>query len=696
MTKSIEEWVWFYFNHGFGVLPIKEKSKKPNVKWDQYQQKRADKDTVQKWLDDGLFKNIGVQCGTASNNLCIIDIDNKKVLTDLKLKTSSIIKDGCWVSSTSKGYHIWTLSIEEPGDTILDGDIHVDFKSTGYIVVPPSIHPSGKSYEFINKSFKSLKPMTSRKQYFEIQSGLRTLYEIDDISKDNIKPVENITAPCIVNLLDGVAEGTRDIAAFTLTQFYFKIKKIDEEATYAVMREWNKKNRPPLPLTDLYKCINQGINHKGKTGCSKLRMLKKCPFSDTSECYFLHPNTSKEAKINVSIDNPPTSRQELYERLRKWLYINNDNDTFKIDLIVASILSNNARNSKPLWIFLIGKSGDAKSELLMGFNHYPDVIVLDRITANTLTTGKTHKGKKVPDLGETLQNSSHLLLFSDLACLKSINKNDKDEIWGQLRELYDGRLNKRTGNGTIALYDNCHVTLIACSTPDIRDEYSIHNVLGTRELCYEIESDPKDDVPKMMMAITHRGFESEMKKDIAEALQGFTSTRKFDETIEPDDELRDWILNECKELAILRASGRWEKGTGELAGEVTCEIPARLVQQLYLLYASLIAIDENYPIKRYKEIVENMVRASGDVVRQLLLNIFKSNPSVYFSLKMLYEEVNVGKRTIKRQCELMTSLGILEREIRAEEVNSNTGLTSDIIYYRLHDKDFSQVRFSVK
>lgn len=690
LPKSIEEWVWFYYKQGFGVIPLKANSKAPNIpSYKEYEYSRANEQTVKEWLADDLFKGIGVQCGIPSNGLCIIDIDREKVISDLNLKFDSIISSGCWVSATGKGYHIWTFNLEAPGSTVIGGDVHIDFKTTGYVVAPPSIHPIDKfvlkqiPYKFINKSFSLLKPMTSRKMYDEMRKKLRILYNIKDICEDDIEDRKNVNAPCVSKILDGVAEGTRDEAAFVLTQYYYKIKKVDEEAVYSIMREWNNKNRPPLTSSEITKCIKQGITTKGKSGCTKIRSMKKCPFNDIHECPFLYPDgpAKKDEQPKVDISNPPTDLEDVYKKLRKWLFID---DTYRIDLTLAVALSNKAKDSKPIWIFIIGRSGDGKSELTMGFKNYPDTIILDRITSNTLATGKTHKNKKLHDLGEDLQNGSHIIIFSDLACLKSVNKDEKNEIWGQLRELYDGRINKRTGNDTMCMYDNCHVTLLACSTPDIRDEYSIHNQLGTRELCYEIEGNIESNDEKMLRAISHLGSEAEMKKDIAEIMQSYIAAKNFT-MHKPSNELTLWLFEKCKELSVMRATARFESRTGELSGNVTWEVPTRLIQQFMLLYASFKSLSIDYPEDRFKHIVNNLILSSGELIRQRLYRFFRDNSGQY-CLDDLAEIHPHGRITIKRQCEVLAALKVLKRTFHTEVYGVNSNFERRIRRYEWNGK----------
>lgn len=414
---------------------------------------------------------------------------------------------------------------------------------------------------------------------------------------------------------------------------------------------------------------------EAKNGLQKGKFVKTIKIA--KEKYGIEP-VKKDKRHYLDLSNPPKNLAEVYKRLSKWLYIT---DTYRIDLILATVISNQARETKPLWIFTVGQSGDGKSEIVGALMDYPDVIFIDKITANTMATGKTHKGKKVPDMGEELQDSSHILIFSDLATLKSVNKDEKNEIWGQFRELYDGKINKRTGNDTKAIYKNCHVTLMACTTPDIKEEYAIHNQLGTREFCYDIESHQEDDDEKMDRALSHMEQESIMKKDLREIIQSFLNNRKFKKDMEIDADIGQWIKDRCKELALFRATASFETRTGELRGYASREVPTRLVQQFTLLYKSLKSIESDYSDDRFKHIITNIVKATGDPIRQRIYYFLKDKPDIEYNVKSLHEQLIVGSRTLKRQCEVLTAMKILKRVIRTEYYGANSNLERDTRYY---------------
>lgn len=393
---------------------------------------------------------------------------------------------------------------------------------------------------------------------------------------------------------------------------------------------------------------------------------------------------NKEAKRRqLDLRNPPKNLKEVYKRLDKWL---TRYDRNMVDLILAVTLSNKATNTKPLWLFLVGKSADGKSEIVGALKGYYNTELLDQITPNTLATGKTYKNKKVDDLGGKLANSSHILLFSDLASLKSVNPDSKNAIWGQFRELYEGKIYKTTGNATTVKYNNCHVTLIACSTSDIKAEYTISNQLGTREFIYDIISKREDNDEKMKKALEHLEKESEMKKELRETIQGFLSTRTFNKDIKVNDETMEWMYDKCNELATFRASAQFERQTGELRNFVDEEVPTRLIQQMVLLYKSLKSLEKDYPDEKIKTIVSNIVRASGEPIRQKVYHFFKNNPGMEYHMMGLHEELHIGRQTLKKQCEVLTYMDYLVRRVETEQYGANNNLEREIVYYQWKKK----------
>jgi len=370
------------------------------------------------------------------------------------------------------------------------------------------------------------------------------------------------------------------------------------------------------------------------------------------------------------------SREELYERLKKWLYLP---DTNRVDIILATYIST-FDNGKPLWLFIVGGSGDCKSELLNTLDGRLGVRKVDQLTANTLASGRMRTIKKddgdkkeinTKDLGYELQGKKTLLMFTDLACLTSLNKDEKKKIWSQFRTLYDGEIFKDTGSGAQKKYTDCHVNILAAVTSAIKEEYAVNQQLGTRELLYDTEPDPRDNEKKMIWSLKHCGKEKEMKQELKESVDGFLLDKKYNPSLEVPNDILQYIFSECEKLRVLRATGKTDWRTGEVDGDFEAEVTTRLVQQLAKLYRALHGLDPKYPDKNFKQIVERMVKSSSDPIRYKLYFFFPEHSNEWFTAYDLHLRFKNSRIALSSQCEAMWNLGLIEKKMDDEQIGGH-------------------------
>jgi hypothetical protein len=360
--------------------------------------------------------------------------------------------------------------------------------------------------------------------------------------------------------------------------------------------------------------------------------------------------------------------QQVHQVIKKWLYMPN---LERIDLILAVTLSL-FYEGNPLWVFIVGSSGDAKTEIVKALEGLPHVRKIDQLTANTFASGKPD----AKDLGSELTNKKTILIFIDLACLTSLNKDEKKKIWSQFRTLYDKEIYKDTGSGAKRKYKNCHVVIIACTTRAIKEEYHIHQQLGTREFLYDTLANPEDNVSKMHRVIDNMGKQHLMRQEIKQVVHSFIKTHRFNNNIPVSKEITDYLYQQSQKLAILRATGPIDWTSGELTGDVDVEVPTRLIEQFTVLYKALKSLDVDYKDKHFKNIVENIIQTSSHPVRYKLYYIFKKQPKVWFTVPELQKITRLGRKAIIAQCETLWNLRSLKKEIREEHIGV-TGVYKD-------------------
>jgi len=142
----------FYLTYGLSVIPLRHGEKTPLIKWERYQKEPPSIAEARKWFEG--TDNIAIVCGRVSGNLVVVDFDDVEVYNKFmkQVEGDSELKDiieNTWLVQTGKGYHIY-LRVDSD-NVVKTGKLgSADIKGEGgYVVAPPSLHPSGKNYEFV-------------------------------------------------------------------------------------------------------------------------------------------------------------------------------------------------------------------------------------------------------------------------------------------------------------------------------------------------------------------------------------------------------------------------------------------------------------------------------------------------------------------------------------------------------------------
>lgn len=230
---SILEWAKKYKDKGFSVIPITLKEKFPAIEsWKEYQNRHATNDELEKWFGNGSRNNIGIVTGGISG-IAVLDFDSKEAIQyskDLKFPETPSVK-------TNKGFHYYYEYKEGVRNFQKRDDLPgIDLRGDGgYVVAPPSIHPSGYQYEWVEGK------------------GL------DDIPYEKLPDVIPGRSPnhkkLLKELYTGTQEGNRNNHLARLVGSW-----VNDDLTFNECVEnariWNSKNNPPLPEKEIVGVIN--------------------------------------------------------------------------------------------------------------------------------------------------------------------------------------------------------------------------------------------------------------------------------------------------------------------------------------------------------------------------------------------------------------------------------------------------------
>lgn len=241
-----------YNELGFSIIPLKAREKRPAINWTRYQQEHPSANLINEWIKTNSKGNWGIVTGAISG-IVVVDIDNLK-----EFEQSGITFPKTAEAKTSKGSHLF---FKHPGFLISNG-VKTIFKwfdirgDGGYVVSPPSIHPDGTKYEWVEGSSPWDIELAELPQW--IIEGLNSVNSnaTKDSSKNGVVDWKN-------QFLNGSGEGSRNDTAARMAGHYFGLGMGFEE-TNTLMNAWNQKNNPPLSKNELKSVIDSIYNREAK------------------------------------------------------------------------------------------------------------------------------------------------------------------------------------------------------------------------------------------------------------------------------------------------------------------------------------------------------------------------------------------------------------------------------------------------
>ena len=351
-----------------------------------------------------------------------------------------------------------------------------------------------------------------------------------------------------------------------------------------------------------------------------------------------------------------TTLAQVHAAFQKWLYVP---DTKRIDVVLATALTASTQGT-PIWLILVGASGDWKTEQLTALNDPEYSKLIGRLTPNTLISGD----RRAKDLAPELHNK--IFLIKDMAQMLTLPPDHKAAIWAQLRDLYDGRISKATGSGSDKTYE-VYTTLIAASTPAIDEQILQGQALGTRELIWRTDAEtlsPEENKKVMDACLANEGHDEEMKTHLSSITRGFLHTRKFT-PITPTPEIEEKLKEYALFTRMMRATGESDYD-GNLRNVVYPEQPTRILKQYKRLYQALKCLEDDYSDERALAIIHHLAHSAAHRVR---LNIYYTLAGMEGakSTNWIAHESSVGYKSANFHLSILRAVGVVERHLVEEE-----------------------------
>jgi len=201
--------------------------------------------------------------------------------------------------------------------------------------------------------------------------------------------------------------------------------------------------------------------------------------------------------MNESNSGLRTIREAVYRVLNLGA-----DDLWAVDYLVClSVINTWSEDPEPVWGFLCGPPGSAKTELLRMLEGWRYAVFVDELTENSLASG--HKDPDSDEDPSLLpQLNGKLLVARDFSTHSSQTEQTLAKILGQLRAAYDGTYSKWSGSAGKREY-RCKFGFIAATVPEIDRFISKHQKLGERFIFLRLHREASVAYHRRLRQISH-------------------------------------------------------------------------------------------------------------------------------------------------------------------------------------------------
>jgi hypothetical protein len=373
----------------------------------------------------------------------------------------------------------------------------------------------------------------------------------------------------------------------------------------------------------------------------------------------------KAEVAKVRPDTIPTLK-DVHAAYRRWLHLPN---TDAIDVMLATALSHRIEGP-PVWMFLVSPPGGAKTITMEGLIGYEHSYSTSSLTSHALISGANWQGQSDPSLIPRLDGK--LLLIKDFTTVLNLRDDEKEAIFGILRDAYDGHCGKIFGNGVERKYKS-HFTIIAAVTPKIYEIGPRHAALGERFLKFRMGDnlDHYEEDKIISRAISNIDHDAEMKEELIEVTSPFLQFA-FEElhTAKLDAALHAKIIKLAQFGARLRGNvSRDLYNQDVMTGRPFAEVGSRLGIQLSKLARSLAIVrgkssvtESEYSLVK-KVMLDTVSQRSEDLVRAIYEHeVVKNGNERSLTAQDIVEITRYPMTTVRRLMDDLNLLNVIERK----------------------------------
>lgn len=270
-----------------------------------------------------------------------------------------------------------------------------------------------------------------------------------------------------------------------------------------------------------------------------------------------------------------------------------------VRLLAATVIANQIPGN-PVWFMIVAGSSSGKTILMMSLDELElepgkvNTTFISDLTENTFASGfKTSTGS-----ASLLENMPYggMMLFKDFTSIISKRTESQSVIMSQLREIYDRKFDKRTGNQNDTVWRG-KVGAIAGVTQAIYEYMSSMSVMGDRFMMYSPVKPPRKSIQRFMADLRFEGKDQETilnrsKEYMHRYLRGCMPYVK-DAKLHISKEDSNHLIDVTDFVTIARSGVFEDFKTGSVAFAPDPEEGGRIYDQLTMLAMALSIMKEH-------------------------------------------------------------------------------------------------------
>jgi hypothetical protein len=371
----------------------------------------------------------------------------------------------------------------------------------------------------------------------------------------------------------------------------------------------------------------------------------------------------------------------LHQVFRKFLGQSYDVDV--LDVVIATRIAHlKCKEDRPPWLFIVGGSGDAKTETLRAMEKGAGGIFVGSITSQaSLLSGVGQKDRdKTASGGLLLQWPRQcFLLIIDFTTTLSLNPHARAGVLDGFRWMYDGRWPRATGGGG-GRQDHWEgrIGMVGGVTTAIDRASDVISQLGSRWAQIRLDDSParRSDAGRNAIRNVTRVSEESMSKDLAGAVWSFLGDLPENRDITLSEDEEEKILQLSDVVTRVRSAVDFSHSGWQVVDVHALEMPTRFPKTLVQLFRGLLYM--GHTRAEAMRMIRRIARDSMPPTRRKVLEDVAAHPNAKAS--EVRERLNVPDFSARRELEALTALGAL---IATDQSVVQLGTTYKLLRYRL-------------